>query len=163
MKKHLVVIAALLLMSVPLLAQDSYRGQGYVFYAPGGSFVGSGGSSTPIFHVGGGGEGFIHKGFAAGGEISYVAPYEAPGDGVGVFSVNGAYHFKAPDRKVVPFVTGGYSLAFRDGSLNGMNFGGGATWWFKEKYGFRLEVRDNYFPQDPGWHQLGVRIGLSFR
>ncbi len=163
MKKHFVLLAVLIFLSVSVMAQDDYKGQGYLFVAPGTAVYGSGGGSYGILHFGGGGEGFLYKGLAAGAEIGYVGPTQSYGDGVGLLSVNGGYHFKAPDRKLVPFLTGGYSLAFRSGHLNGANFGGGVTYWAGERYGVRLEFRDNYFPQGSGLHQLGFRVGLSFR
>ncbi len=159
MKKHL-VLGLLLLLAIPLLAQDESKGQAYIFVAPGVSVIN--GQDNGFLHFGGG-DVFVYKGLAAGAEIGYVTPYSNFGDGFGLFSANGAYHFKSPERKVVPFVTGGYSMAFRSGNLNGFNYGGGATWWTGNKVGVRFEFRDNYFPQDPGWHQLGFRVGLSFR
>ncbi len=163
MKRHMLICVALLLISIAAVAQDS-RGQGYLFVAPGATVFGSGGANTTgVFGFGGGGEGFLAKGLAAGGEIGYVAPYKAFGDGIGLLSANGSYHFKGSDRKVVPFLTGGYSLAFRDGSVNGANFGGGATWWAKDRLGLRLEFRDHYFPNNGDMNVLSFRIGLTFR
>ena len=93
-------------------AQDQPRGQGYVFAAPGGQL-----STTPqlgTIHLGGGGEGFLYKGLAVGGEIGYLAPFRGFKDGVGIAYINGSYHFGKRDggHRFVPFLTGGYSLAF---------------------------------------------------
>jgi hypothetical protein len=142
--------------------EKKYSGQGYVFFAPG--VVAPGGSGT--FQVGGGGEGFVHKGLGVGAEIGYLFPRTSAGDGLGLFSVNGSYNFQNPQsgRKLIPFVTGGYSLAFRGGSANLLNFGGGVNYWFREKMGLRLEFRDHLgSPCGCRVQFLQFRIGLAFR
>jgi hypothetical protein len=137
--------------------KDSH-GHGYAFFAPGGI----GDSSTATGHVGVGGEGIFGNGLGIGAEIGYVKPINSRGDGIGLFSLNGAYHFKNAS-KVVPFVTGGYSGFFREGYANGFNFGGGVNYWLKERVGLRFEFRD----QVPGNTDLGhfyeFRFGVTFR
>ena len=86
------------------------------------------------------------------------------GSGVGVLSLNGLYSFRSDRRsKVVPFVTGGYSLLFRSGHLNAANFGGGFSYWFSEKAGLRFEFRDYVRPKYLGSHIVQGRIGVIFR
>jgi hypothetical protein len=113
-------------------ANSGHSGQGYVFFAPGSISPGGGGTT---FHVGGGGEGLFYKGLGAGAEIGYLSAWQYKGSGVGLFSANGSYHFGArtPGRKVAPFVTAGYSLAFRGGHANLANFGGGVHYWFTDR------------------------------
>jgi hypothetical protein len=41
------------------------------------------------------------------------------------------------------------------------NVGGGITYWFSRKVGFRTEVRDYFTVNDP--HMVVARVGLSFR
>ncbi len=137
---------------------DSY---GYIFAAPGGTSGGGGGT----LHIGGGGEGVFKNGAGIGAEVGYIAPFEFFGDGLGIFSVNGSYHFlkSSKSEKVVPFITGGYTGFFRDGYANGVNFGGGVNYWFKPRVGLRVEFRDNVFIQDGSAHFLNVRVGLTFR
>lgn len=137
---------------------DSY---GYIFAAPGGTSGGGGGT----LHIGGGGEGVFKNGAGIGAEVGYIAPFEHFGDGLGLFSVNGSYHFlkASTSGKVVPFVTGGYTGFFRSGYANGVNFGGGVNYWFKPRVGLRVEFRDNVFVQDGSAHFLNVRVGLTFR
>ena len=99
-------------------------------------------------------------------EIGYLAPARSISEGVGILSANGSYHFLngEPSQKLVPFVTGGYSLAFREGSANLFNFGGGVNYWFRERMGLRLEFRDHVIPDgNHSDHFLGFRIGLTFR
>ncbi len=146
-------------------SEKEHRGEGYLFFAPGGLF--SQGHPVGTAHFGGGGEFMLFKGLGAGAEIGYLTPWEDFSAGIGVLSANGAYHFLR-NRKVSPFLTGGYSLAFRDGHANLVNFGGGVNWWVKEGVGLRLEFRDHmhtlsYYNNSIRTHYLGGRIGLSFR
>ena len=144
----------------PKTTENGYS-HGYIFAAPGGTSGGGGGT----LHIGGGGEGVFKNGAGIGAEIGYVTPFESFGDGLGLFSVNGSYHFLKASKsgKVVPFVTGGYTGFFRGGYANGVNFGAGVNYWFKRRVGLRVEFRDNVFVQDGSAHLLNVRVGLTFR
>lgn len=163
MRKLILVVTAIIVCSMTAAAQskDSRRGWGYAF---GGVGAISDSGANPFFHVGGGGEGLVYKGLGFGGEIGYFAPFESGSDGVGLLSVNTAYHFGGNDasRKVVPFVTGGYSLAFRDFASHGGNFGGGVQWWVRDRVALRFEVRDHIFSSDSP-HAVSFRVGVSFR
>ncbi|SRR5712692_898029 len=148
---------------------ESRRDQYYLFVAPGGatSLFSSSGSTTGTLHFGGGGEGFVYKGLGIGAEVGFLAPVKSFRSGSGLVSVDGSYHFISSDKtkKVVPFITGGYSLLFGSGAANGVNFGGGVNWWMRDRLGLRLEARDHIFPVGGGatpqaWE---VRIGFSFR
>ena len=141
----IVFLGAVFLTVLPtaLHAQDSrQKAQGYIFAGPG-ALVCCGSSSSAL-HFGGGGEGFIHRGFAAGAELGYLAPAKDLASGIGVLSVNPAYHFARRDSNVVPFATGGYSLGFRQGAIGMANFGGGVTWWASPRHCMRFEFRDHY-------------------
>ncbi len=168
-KKHLALAVALLFaISAFARAEDSekeHHGQGYLFYAPGGVF--EGGRHAGTTHLGGGGEGLIYKGVGIGAEIGYLSQSRAFLEGVGVFSVNGSYHFRR-NRSVSPFITGGYTAFFRNGHVNLVNFGGGVNWWFKERVGLRLEFRDHLYSQSRSSqtdrsHYVSGRIALAFR
>lgn len=133
---------------------------GYLLAAPGGTAPN--GSAT--LHIAGGGNGVFGNGAGIGGEVGYVFPFREPGSGLGVFSLNGSYHFLKSGGKTVPFVTGGYSGFFRDGYLNGANFGGGVNYWFKKRTGLLVEFRDHIATDgDDAVHFLGVRLGMTFR
>jgi hypothetical protein len=136
-------------------------GQGYVFFAPGA--IVAKGSSPGLAQFGGGGEALIYKGAGIGAELSYVTPWSSYSAGIGLFSLDGSYHF-ARSRKISPFVTGGYSLAFRQGHINLVNFGGGVNCWISNRIGIRLELRD-HVNRNTGMtiQYLTARIGLSFR
>jgi hypothetical protein len=146
--------AVLLAASSTLLAQD-YKGQGYVFVAPG--FV------TPdtgaALHFGGGGEGFVYHDLAAGAELGYAARFSDFGGGLGILSLNGSYHFER-DEKLSPFMTAGYSLGFHSGHSNLFNYGFGANYWFAENKGIRFEFRDHL---NSVGHIVDFRIGFAFR
>jgi hypothetical protein len=160
MKRLVFTLFLLAFLSSAALAQSSdARGWGYVFGGVGGRSE----ANAVSLHVGGGGEGLLYKGFGVGGEIGYFAPFESAGDGFGLASANIGYHFKMKSSpKVVPFVTGGYSVAFRNGSSSGGNIGGGVQYWAKDKVGLRFEFRDHIFSSDSP-HIYSFRVGLSFR
>ncbi|MBI1763441.1 MAG: hypothetical protein HYR56_18605 [Acidobacteria bacterium] len=147
------------LLSTAVTAQgNSY---GYLLAGPGGTAPNGGGATLQIA---GGGEGVFKNGAGFGAELGYLLPFEAPGSGLGTFALNGSYHFLKAGGKTVPFVTGGYSGFFRSGYLNGVNFGVGANYWFKERTGLRVEFRDNIaVGNGDAVHFLNVRAGVTFR
>lgn len=159
-KRTILAMTLLALIQAVAFAQNpsDRRAWGYVFGGVGGN---SGGGSTPSFSVGAGGEGLVYKGLGLGAEIGYLAPFQASGDGIGLFSANGSYHFRKPKSKLVPFVTGGYSAAFRSFASSGGNFGGGVQYWIKDHLGLRFEFRDHVFSSDSP-HFFQFRVGLSF-
>jgi hypothetical protein len=154
--------ALLSMLPSPCAAQKSYssHAQGYLFVAPGLWTHESTVSGT--LHFGGGGEAFIHKGLAAGAELGYVVPWRAPGDGIGMLSLDASYHVPKGSQLAI-FVTGGYSLGFCSGTANFLNFGGGATYWFKRKEGVRFEVRDHVYTASSRTNYLDFRLGFAFR
>lgn len=156
------ILAALFLIVIQgiALAQGpkERKAWGYVFGGAGGS---SGDFSTGFFQFGASGDGLVYKGFGLGAEIGYLAPFRAGGNGVGLFSADASYHFSRTS-KLVPFVIGGCSAAFRSGTSHGGNFGGGLHYWMKDHVGLRFEVRDHVFSSDSP-HLFQFRVGLSFR
>jgi hypothetical protein len=161
---HKLILAILLMASMPFViaAQTGkeYRGQGYGFVAPGST---SDGGST--LHFGVGGEGLVYKGLGVGGEIGYLGATRSLNEGFGVLSPDVSYHFLSASKsgKLVPFVTGGYSLLFRSGVGHAVNFGGGVNYWFKDRVGLRLEFRDHVVAHSDLGQFFGFRIGLAFR
>ena len=158
-------IIALVFVSVNASAQSKgeRRGWGYGFIAVGGT---AGDGSVFTFTYGGGGERLVYRGFGLGAELGNVTPISDFGQGLGVFSTNASYNFGARDRskKVVPFVTGGYSLKFRDDddSGGGLNIGAGVHYWASDRLGVRLEFRDHHFFKG-ALNFYGVRLGVTFR
>src|SRR5262245_36549202 len=160
MRKLVAMIVFVAVTQVVALAQNDRRGWGYAVGGAGGAS--GNGASVAMFQVAGGGEGLVYRGLGLGAEVGYLAPFRAGGDGFGVFSPNVAYHFNNSSSKLVPFVTGGYSLAFRSGTSSGGNVGGGVQYWMKDHIGLRLEFRDHIFSSDSP-HFFQFRVGLSFR
>ena len=154
---------ALLLMfaGAPLWAQQDAHA--YAYFAPGA--MSSGGVSATTFHFGGGADILLAKGIGVGAEIGALGPKDGFGDGVfGVFSPDASYHFAYDRRrKWDPFVAGGYSLFFRNGTLNAFNVGGGINYWLTRRMAFRGEFRDHIYPVGGAIHFWGFRFGMSFR
>lgn len=163
MKWLLLGFVGILAVSTLMFAQsgEESRALGYVFFAPGVSSPGG----TGLAHIGGGGEGLVHRGLGVGAELSYVTPWRAFGDSIGAFSPSASYHFhpRPGEGNITPFVTGGYTLLFRSGTANALNAGGGVTYWFRERMGLRFEVRDHIWPNGGTAHLVGFRVGLAFR
>lgn len=160
MRKIITAITFVALIQAVAFAQSTSdkKAWGYVFGGAGGN---SGGDSTASFQVGAGGEALVYKGLGLGAEVGYLAPFSSGRDGFGILSADGSYHFKSSHSKLVPFVTGGYSLAFRNFTASGGNFGGGVQYWVKDHLGLRFEFRDHVFSSDsPHFYQF--RAGLSF-
>ena len=161
--KRVLIAAAFALMLAPASAfaqkGEMPKGWGYGFGAIGGT---SGAFGKTMVHVGGGGERLFYKGLGAGGEIGYLTTTSSAGDGIGVASANVAYHFARPGQKLVPFVTGGFSVLFRSGASAGGNIGGGVQYWMKDRLALRLEFRDHIVSSDSP-HFYGFRVGLAFR
>ena len=147
---------AFLFFLMPALVSGQGTGQGYVFAAPGGGW---GGTSL---HFGGGGEADLFKGLGFGVEIGLIGSTGNFGGAGVVFSPNGRFAFRSSeDHKLVPYVTGGYSL-FYGGTA--YNFGGGFDYWFEKKYGLKFEFRNHIMPNcthDCNLYQ--IRLGLSMR
>jgi hypothetical protein len=142
-------------------ATEEHRGQGYAFFAEGAMI--EGGNNAGTVHFGGGGEGLLYKGLGLGAEAGYITKWRDFTYGIGMLSVYGSYHFNR-HAKLSPFVSGGYSMAVRRRSANLYNIGGGVNYWFHDKIGFRLELRDHvYSERSPGIHFLSGRVGFSFR
>jgi hypothetical protein len=143
-----------------MLAGQSH---GYVFFGPGGVTAGDTSSAA---YMGAGGEGVFGPGIGVGAEVGYATPWKSFRSGIGIGSVNGSFHFKRSGR-IVPFLTGGYSIFFRSGHENGINVGGGVNWWFSDRLGLKAEFRDHisttFVDVDNDVHLWVLRAGLTFR
>lgn len=156
------------LLSLVLLCCGIARAQnarGYVFFAPGAeTALGSKGGTIRGYGAGGGAELLLASHFGIGAEASAMVPGQGTASNtIGIFSVNSYGHLWR-DRSFDPFLTGGYSILFRDFTANGANFGVGANYWFHENVGLLLEGRDHYAKlEGTPTHVWEFRIGLSFR
>jgi hypothetical protein len=146
-------------LALPLMAQnETTRLQGYGYFGVLGADHTTFGK---LLNPGLGAELTLYKGFAASADIGYVGFYNNFNEGgFGLFSPNLTYRF-FNSSNFVPFVTGGYSRIFRDGSANLGNYGGGVTYWLRRRVGLRVEGRD--YRDTHGYHFGGVRLGVSFR
>ena len=179
MKKLSVAVALLLLVPMLASAQNAdhqYRGQGYLFFA-------GAGSSTASLQFGGGGEWLADDGLGLGGELlRSTQSWEGATLDTWIGSANLSYHFGSSrkNRKLEPFVTGGYTFFYvSDITLphaNGGNFGVGLNIWLKGHTALRLEIRDDvggrslsaeFEPEGTYYlrsqHLVGFRIGVTFR
>ena len=163
MRNHTNLLLISLLASaiaLPAAAQD-YKATGYGYFGTGAT---NGSDFGQILNIGGGGEAMLYKGLAVGADLGYLGDRQRFQDeGFGLFSPGVGYHFMTRSSRVVPFATGGYSLAFRNGTANMFHYGGGVTYWFRPRLGLRMEVRDYRFADYPADHATVVRVGFSFR
>ena len=135
------------------------NGQGYAFAG-----FGAVNASDSTLHFGGGVEPILYKGLGFGVEVGYLGPTRHLDQGIGILSLDGQYTFNTgSSTKLRPFLTGGYTLAFRSGTANAVNFGGGLHYWFAERVGLRLEFRDHASTQLWNTHAWQGRIGFDFR
>ncbi len=122
-----IVLAVFLLgffLTVSVSGQGSEKkGWGYGFFV--GGFATDGSESEGIVHMGGGVDLLLAGGLGVGLEIGSLS-WGGISDGVGVFSPGVIYAFNT-DQKTIPFITGGYTLFFREGSANGAFFGVAGT------------------------------------
>jgi len=98
--------------------------------------------------------------------IGWQGPTQSFRNGVGLASFNGAYHFVSSqrERRLVPFVTAGYTRAFANqNGANLANYGAGFQYWFKENWAFRVEGRDHINTSGPVAHAWQIRLAIVFR
>ena len=111
------------------------------------------------FHAGGGGEVFLGKYFAVGGEGGLF-------DRLITVSVNGAIHASG-EEGIVPFLTAGYTrlgVADGEGGANAWNIGAGGDAWFSKHAGIRFELRDHIRQDSRGnTHYWSMRAGIAIR
>ena len=150
-----------LALTVAAAAQE-YKGHGYVYTSVDKP---SPGNFADLMSVGGGGEGLVWKGLTVGGDIGYLFPRVSAQSGVGMLSLDGGWTFvdRQKPGRIVPFLMAGYTLAFRSGTANLMNLGGGVAWWFTHHLALRTEVRTYVYTQGGGAFDTALRIGLQFR
>lgn len=158
MKRVSVAAMAILVFSGALMAQDAGR-RGWVY-----GYAGIGGASqSSSLHLGGGGTVLVAGGFGLEGELARFGSTASHVDNsISVISANLAYHFGGRNltRKLIPFGTGGLSIA--DRRSGGGNFGFGVQYWAYERVALRFEFREHIFSSDsPFIH--GFHIGLAFR
>jgi hypothetical protein len=163
MRNHLTKLPFILLPLLLVGAAGAQDTRGNFFVGPGSTSQSGVGQRS--YEVGGGVERLLDRGISAGAELEGVV--QATGrakNSVGILSLNPYYHF-LKDSKLDPYATFGYSLLFRDYTANLYNYGGGVNYWFSDKLGLKLELRDHVWRHKgiDSTHIWGVRIGVTFR
>ena len=140
MNRRIVSVLLLLAGLCAVASAQSDKAQGYAFFSPG--WARAEGDSEFLIGVGGGGVVRLgDKGAAVNFELAGVGERRNFKDSaVGLASFNVGYYAKG-DAKAQPFATGGYSLAFRNDTAHGANFGAGVNYWFAPRAGLLLEAR----------------------
>ena len=164
--KQFAISMVLFALAVSAQAQSpeaSYRAHGYFTFGAGRC------SKVPcgtVKTLNGGGEVFVYRGLAGGVEGGYGWAQDALSAGAGILSIGPSYHFKGQGRlrRVVPFVTGGYTMLARQMSVNGSHWGGGVTVWPANHFGLRFEGRLYHFNLvGMGVNIAAARVGIALR
>ena len=155
------IVAVLVAIGRPATAQVSTNA--YVFGAPGAAIYE--GSAASTLQLGGGAEAIVNDRVGVSGELGMLGPWEQLDASIGAASVNGLVYLNGPGDRFRPYATAGYTLFFRDGTLNLWDAGGGVEWRFGARTGLRFEIRDQIFAIDnEEWtHFVGVRTAVVFR
>ena len=147
-----------MLLAGVAFAQDNGSGYAYGFGS-----LGAFSDGGVVTHVGGGFERMLGRNFGVGAALGYMAAVQDMSEGIGLLDVNGSYYFTGDQARWIPFVTGGYTLGFREGAENLFNVGGGINYWWNKRAGMRVEFRDHIYPGNyDGFHQLDFRFGVVF-
>jgi len=94
--------------------------------------------SQPVYGGGGGIELRLGQWLGVAGEVSGIVTSRQSSDSLGNFSVGPYLHYlhrRKLDSNFDPYVTGGYSVIFRDFTANGFHAGAGLNYWFRERMG----------------------------
>jgi hypothetical protein len=153
---RLLALAALVVMIAPAPASAQYLG-GY-------AFTGVSGPNAPLWQAGGG----VERVFTNGAGASVEGGIATNGDyfqKLSHFTINGLYHFKTKNRRVDPFVVGGFGfIGDWDGAYGAFPIGAGLNYWSSPRVGVRLEFKDNISPAPQKvFHMPGFRIGITVR
>lgn len=151
--RTLIVTAVITLIAATANAQVL----GYGIAGPAGAsgFVNTG---STTFHAAAGGEVFLAKYAAVGGEAGFF-------DRLITVSVNGAVHLT--DGKMAPFLTAGYTrlgVSDGEGGADAWNVGAGADAWIGRHAGIRFELRDHLRLDHRGsTNYWSLRAGIAIR
>jgi hypothetical protein len=109
--------------------------------------------------LGGGAQLLFGSGIALSGELEVMDRRSSRGTSFHP-SINFGYHFggREPDRKVVPFISGGYTA-----NVFGVNVGGGLQYWAWKRVGIRSELRTHAFLYGGRYDVYEFRLGLALR
>jgi hypothetical protein len=156
------LFAATLLPSTCTAEEPNQRVQGYLFAAP--NIRTHEETITAASHFGGGADILLHKGLAAEAEIGYILPFQELVDRFGMLSFDMSHHMPR-SKQLAVFALARYSVGLRDSSFEDgdknthlINFRVGATRWFGNGKGLRIELRDHLYTAETditsvcAWH-----------
>ena len=139
---------------------EQVRTWGRGFFAPG-VVVDDWGSSASYFAMGVGGEGRLGDApVLLSLDLAWLAPYRSLGNGFGEFCPGLGYSFGSG--RTQPFINGGYTLFFREGTASGLFFGGGVNHWINDHVGIGFEARDAVAVIDGTAHFIQFRANVLF-
>ena len=158
--KNLLILTALIALPGALAAQDQAaphdRANGHVTAGLGVCQHG-----VLLLGIDGGGEGFVYRGLALGGDIGAYSFTDT--EPFGVATLGGNYHFvrRAAVGRFDPFIGAGYTMVFSPGWYHGSgaSLGGGINYWFTNRIGLRLDARAYII----GETAVVSRFGIAFR
>jgi hypothetical protein len=162
MKKVSIVVLGILLFASPALAQEGKEVERRSFlYAAPGVFTGWGDLTTLRF--GGGVEFVAANGLGFAFDAGYLTDAESFSFGLG--SVSPAVMYEFPLRgRVRPYLRSGIGLmAGSGGGALFWNLGGGVNYWFRDRTGLKVEVRDSFHTASLRYGLLEVMVGLVFK
>lgn len=155
MSRHSALALFLLLSTSEIASAQSY---GYAFIATGNE---TGYSS--YFHPGIGGDWILRERLGIGGEVGGVTNRRQGAPNVALLSGNGSFHVGPSGSTVDPFATAGISALTTGSNIEPLwNWGGGANWWIRPRFGLRFEFRDHVWSRADR-HLVEFRFGISFR
>ena len=130
------------LPATPAFAQEKagVSKRGFFYVAPGFSIDGE----ITTIHLGGGLETVWSNGMGFAFDAGYLSVAEFD---PALLSLAPAFVYEFPvDRKLKPYVRGGMTFLVADGGAAGglWNLGGGVNYWFKNRMGVKVEVRNSF-------------------
>jgi hypothetical protein len=138
-----------------IAAAQSY---GYAFIAAGNET-----GSSSYFHPGIGGDWILRERLGISGEVGAITKRRPGAPNLALLSGNGSFHFGGSNSAVDPFTTAGISALTSGSNIEPLwNWGGGANWWMRRRFGLRFEFRDHVW-STADRHLFEFRFGICFR
>ena len=159
-----IVVCILLILPLPALAQGEpvsggLSKAGTFFVAPGFLYDLGDGVGDSTLHLGFGAEFIWPRGLGIAADLGYISTTRNYANGVAMFSPGVIYEFRSGE-STRPYVRGGYTLIFRDFAENLAHVGFGVNHQFDDTWGFKFEVRNLMFFDDPSINNLEFMLGL---
>ena len=162
MRRVWILALGVLLFASPAFAQANRRAEtrAFVFAAPG---VITGFSDATVIHFGGGVEAVAACGFGFALDAGYLAEPDRFKSGLGSASAAAIYQFRREGRAQPYIRAGGGWLVGAYGGAAFWNIGAGLNYWFEDRKGLKVEVRDTFDSTGPRYGLFEVAFGLVFK